>query len=649
MSPLSRQLAIVGGTLWLVSLISSVLWHSVGGGLVNSALAGMGGVLLGAAGLQRLAQLPGLPGQRAGSAPTQAKLDLRSLFEESPSALLVFRVRDGIITDANPMAVQLYERPREELCGQHITSLGLLASCCDRDTPLGVAVRHQLRLPEREARDIEVTVNAIPLAGLKLRYAMIQDVTTQAARESHLAAMVAASMDSIIQVNTDQQIILVNAAAEQLFGYTAAQMIGQPLDMLLPEYARPQHNGYVQEFMRTGRTARRHSALPILAGIRSNGTQIPVEISLTTIHTDHQQISTAIVRDASDRVQHEREQGALVRLTAALRKTDTSANLVATMADQISAELAVPHVVVLLYDDQSGASRVVQARGAWAHLADQADQAAAMERHLPTGQSSEQVPTPEILRADGLAITGMVLYAHHQRIGTLWVGREEPFSPGDRLLLVALAEVGASAMRRAQWNERLEQANIALREAYNATIAGWARALDLRDRETEDHSRRVSNLTVALARWMGVPEPEIEHLRRGALLHDIGKMGVPDAILNKAGALTDDERAVMQRHPVDAYHILEPISYLQPALDIPRAHHERWDGSGYPAGLRGEAIPFAARIFAVADVWDAVTNDRPYRAAWDTSMALDYLQLHAGTLFDPQVVQAFVELIREGR
>ncbi|MBX0326083.1 HD-GYP domain-containing protein [Oscillochloris sp. ZM17-4] len=241
-------------------------------------------------------------------------------------------------------------------------------------------------------------------------------------------------------------------------------------------------------------------------------------------------------------------------------------------------------------------------------------------------------------------ITGTELSAHQQRIGALWVGRGEVFSPSDRRLLISLAEVGASALRRAQWNERLEQANTALREAYDATISGWARALDLRDRETEDHSRRVAALTVALAREIGVPASEIEHLRRGALLHDIGKMGVPDAILNKTGPLTDEERAVIQRHPTDACRILEPIAYLRPAMDIPRAHHERWDGSGYPAGLCGEEIPLAARIFAVVDVWDALTNDRPYREAWPAERALGYIQEHAGTLFDPQVVRTFVEM-----
>lgn len=152
-----------------------------------------------------------------------------------------------------------------------------------------------------------------------------------------------------------------------------------------------------------------------------------------------------------------------------------------------------------------------------------------------------------------------------------------------------------------------------LARAYDATLEGWSRALDLRDHETEGHARRVTELTVRLAEAMGLPAAEVAHIRRGALLHDIGKMGIPDAILRKPGPLNAEEWTVMRTHPTLAYELLEPIHYLQPALAIPLFHHERWDGSGYPQGLAGETIPLLARIFAVVDVWDALTNDRPYR------------------------------------
>jgi response regulator RpfG family c-di-GMP phosphodiesterase len=179
--------------------------------------------------------------------------------------------------------------------------------------------------------------------------------------------------------------------------------------------------------------------------------------------------------------------------------------------------------------------------------------------------------------------------------------------------------------------------------AYDATLEGWSRALELRERETAGHSQRVVDLTLALARELEFPELALPHIRRGALLHDIGKMGVPDRILLKSGPLNDDEWLVMRQHPIYAYQLLSRIPYLQPALDIPLYHHERWAGGGYPKGLTGEKIPISARIFALVDVWDALTTDRPYRPAWNEAQTLDYLQEQSGTHFDPHIVEIFFD------
>lgn len=186
-----------------------------------------------------------------------------------------------------------------------------------------------------------------------------------------------------------------------------------------------------------------------------------------------------------------------------------------------------------------------------------------------------------------------------------------------------------------------------LERAYDSIIFLLGRAVEMRDVDTEDHTRRVADLTVRLARKLGVPEDEIVHIYRGALLHDVGKLAIPDRILLKPGPLTEEEWAVMRMHPVLAYEMLKHIPFLEKALDIPYCHHERWDGSGYPRGLRGEDIPLAARIFAVVDVWDALTHDRPYRPAWPKQEALRYLKEKAGKLFDPKVVEAFLELLVE--
>jgi PAS domain S-box-containing protein len=211
--------------------------------------------------------------------------------------------------------------------------------------------------------------------------------------------------------------------------------------------------------------------------------------------------------------------------------------------------------------------------------------------------------------------------------------------------LESLASQTAIAIDSSVTFQDLQRSNMELALAYDATIEGWSHALDLRDRETEGHTLRVTGMALRLARAMGLGDEALLQLRRGGLLHDIGKMGVPDSILLKPGRLTDEEWVIMRKHPVFAYDMLSPIAYLRPALDVPYCHHERWDGNGYPRGLRGEQIPLTARIFAVVDVWDALSSDRPYRPAWKSEDVLKYIRDEAGKQFDPAVVEVFLNLI----
>jgi putative nucleotidyltransferase with HDIG domain len=211
--------------------------------------------------------------------------------------------------------------------------------------------------------------------------------------------------------------------------------------------------------------------------------------------------------------------------------------------------------------------------------------------------------------------------------------------------LEALAGQAAIAIENTTLFEDLQRTNDELSQAYDSTIEGWSHALDLRDKETEGHTQRVTALTVELARTFGLGERELVYIRWGALLHDIGKMGIPDRILLKEGSLTDDEWDVMRQHPTYAHEMLRPIQYLRPTLDIPYCHHEKWDGTGYPRGLKGEEIPLGARIFSVVDVWDALTSDRPYRSAWSPEKTLAHIRDGAGSHFDPQVVDVFIKLI----
>jgi putative nucleotidyltransferase with HDIG domain len=236
-------------------------------------------------------------------------------------------------------------------------------------------------------------------------------------------------------------------------------------------------------------------------------------------------------------------------------------------------------------------------------------------------------------------------------IGLLHLACASPHvsTENEQRLLSAIAEMAGTAFQRTTLHEQTREDARSLAQAYDATIEGWGRALELRDEVTEGHTRRVAELGEALAREMGMSGKDLIHIRRGAILHDIGKMGIPDAILHNPGKLSAEEWEIMRKHPVFAMEILSPISHLEPALDIPYCHHEKWDGTGYPRGLIGEQIPLAARVFAVVDVFDALINDRPYRKAWSVRKALAYIRAQSGAHFDPSVVETFLNWYRKKR
>ncbi|MBT3316113.1 MAG: GAF domain-containing protein [Anaerolineae bacterium] len=221
------------------------------------------------------------------------------------------------------------------------------------------------------------------------------------------------------------------------------------------------------------------------------------------------------------------------------------------------------------------------------------------------------------------------------------------YSEIDLRVLETVASQIAIAIDNANLYANLEKSHTALSLAYDNTLKGWARALELRDVEIKGHSNRVTDTTLRLARIMGIKGDDLEHVRRGALLHDIGKMGIPDSILLKPGKLTKKEWGIMRQHPVYAYKMLSDIPYLEPALDIPYYHHENWDGSGYPQGLVGEEIPHSARIFSIVDVWDALLSDRPYRKAWSKEKTYTYLIKNKGIHFDPHVVDVFMDMLKK--
>jgi HD-GYP domain-containing protein (c-di-GMP phosphodiesterase class II) len=368
-----------------------------------------------------------------------------------------------------------------------------------------------------------------------------------------------------------------------------------------------------------------------------------------------------LVARAADRLEPREELGdRLQALDHAIASSHDLPLVLGVLLDHAIAQLGADAAAVLLLDRGSDTLVEAESRGLRRRLRRQelgqgaAGRAARQGRlaKLSEAPGEDDEPAGPVAEAVGLAgYCAVPLRAQRGVVGVLelfYRGRP-PDEPRWDALATALASRAGLAVDAAHLFEELRRSNVELALAYEQTIEGWSRALDLRDKETEGHTQRVTELTVRLARRMGIAGEELTHIRRGALLHDIGKMGVPDRILLKPDRLAEDEWAVMRQHPVYAYRLLSPIRHLRQALDIPYCHHERWDGEGYPRRLAGEEIPRAARIFAVADVWDALTSDRPYRPAWTEEEALAYVAQGAGTQFDPQVVEVFLAMAAEGK
>lgn len=412
---------------------------------------------------------------------------------------------------------------------------------------------------------------------------------------------------------------------------------------------------------------------------RRDGRPVPVSItSRIVFDAQGQPIATeGVLRDITERKRAEAalrrrttELETLEQVAAALRTASNRAEMLPVILDQVLTLLNADGAALATHNPATKETVIELARGGWAAWSGLrlAPGEGVTGYVIANGRPyvNEDVSTdpriapPELIR--GLhAVACLPLIAHQQILGALWAGRapgrrpdtgllapRSGFSEAEVHLLTAIADITANALRRETLREQNERNVVELARAYVATLEGWSRALELRDKETEGHTQRVAEMTLELARALGISdEEELSHLRWGALLHDIGKMGVPDDILLKPGPLTEEEWVIMRRHPQYAYDMLSPIAYLHPALDIPHYHHEKWDGTGYPCGLKGKEIPLAARIFAVVDVWDALRHDRPYRPAWPEEKARAYLRQQAGKHFDPEVAEVFLKMIEK--
>jgi putative nucleotidyltransferase with HDIG domain len=408
------------------------------------------------------------------------------------------------------------------------------------------------------------------------------------------------------------------------------------------------------------------ATIPIRAGQNVSGTfdinvSLPRELTPQEVHllTTLSEIAgnaiqrTILHQQTERRLQH---LSALSNIDRAISSTFDLHISLGLLLEHVTEQLGVDATDVLLFHSDSNTLEFSAGRGfltkSFEHtrlrLGEGYAGQAALKReivHIPdlAGQHDNPRLEKHLAEEQFVSYYGVPLISKGQTMGVLEIFQRARLEPDMEWLnfLDTLAWQAAIAIDSVIQFDQVQRSNSELSQAYNATIEGWSHALDLRDKETEGHTQRVTEMTVKLARSFGLGEAELAQMRWGALLHDIGKMGVPDGILLKPGPLTDEEWLVMKKHPDFAYEMLSPIRYLKAALDIPYCHHEKWDGTGYPRGLKGEQIPLAARIFTVVDVWDALTSDRPYRKAWSEEKAREHIQAEAGTHFDPQVVKTF--------
>lgn len=489
-------------------------------------------------------------------------------------------------------------------------------------------------------------------------------------------SLVEQSRDGILMTDEQGVIVIWNKAQEELTGIQAHEAVGLPVwevqCRLVPAYRRSPEvfekiKNNALHFLTTGED-------PWTDGSHGeelempDGTRRMLHAIVFNIEGPKGRQIAGISRDITQQVESQNQISRQLRFLQGMRKIDTciatSHDLLMTsdvLLEQAQELLHVDGVSLLVIEGASPQLHYIGTRGVSSGGFDRTPIG------IDTGLPGEVIKRQGLVLVEDLATRppsawrevvlkegftsylGMPLISRNRILGVLEIFNRTVLHPDPEWInyLEMLSGQAGIAIESINMLQDIQQSNLNLLQAYETTIESWARTLNLRDEETQEHTRRVVDLAVKLARRMGFTDDEIVALRRGAYLHDIGKMAIPDQILHKPEPLTAEEWERMRQHPLIAYELLEPISFLSSSLAVPFSHHEKWDGTGYPRGISGEEIPKAARLFSVVDVWDALTSDRPYRKNWSQPDALNYIKEHAGTQFDPTVVEVFLTLVDE--
>lgn len=596
----------------------------------------------------------------------------RTLFERSSDAIFLMDAQTGRYINANQAAERLTGYSISEIKSKTLKMLAPKGATGRLDLIRTLETTKEfgeVTYVRTDGTERIATLTAFPLQNGKLVVGIAHDITERVRADEELKKLGTAMRQSpVVVMITDPQgnIEYVNPSFTQVTGYSAEEVLGKNPRILqgggtsLEEYERLwakilSGNVWRGEF---------HNK-------KKNGELYWEEASISAIHDDSGNTThfIALKEDITERKAADEAIQRYTKRLKALHKIDQSItgslDLKGTLnilLEHLLSQLEVDAAAVLRYQDNLQTLEFTQGQGfrttALQHTElrlgqGYAGKIALHKRHtfvfIPELDRAENafLESPHFSEEGFVAYYGVPLIAKGKLVGVLEIYHRSVLDPHEEWVeyLDTLANQAAIAIDNVSLFNDLQRTNMELTLAYDATIEGWARALELRDMETEGHSRRVKDLIMQVTRQMRISDMELVHIRRGALLHDIGKMGIPDKIMQKKGKLTKEEWIVMHRHPVYAMEWLSPIEFLRPALDIPYCHHERWNGSGYPRGLKGEQIPLSARIFAVVDVWDALLSDRAYRRAWSVKKTRTYIREQSGKLFDPQVVNSFFEVV----
>lgn len=607
----------------------------------------------------------------------------RLLFDANPLPMWLFDAETYRFLEVNEAAIEKYGYSRQEFLQMTILDIRphedveRLRKGLQTHQGLHAVGEWRHRLKDGTIIESKITSHLLEWDERRLVLAIAEDVTARKTAEATLNAereflrkVIDTSPNLIFVKDWNGKFTLINKTIAEIYGTTPEELIGKGDADFNPKAEE------IENFLADDREVMetfREKFIPEeqVTDARSGEAHWWQTIKVPLISSNERQV-LGVSTDITERKRAEEKVQRQLSQLAALREIDvaiaSSLDLNLTLnviLDRVARLLGIDATDVLLVDPNTQALEYAAGFGFHSPLDNQkvslrlgegmAGKVALERRPLIVPDLSEYrdpFTRKPLAKMEGFAAYfGVPLIAKGNVIGVVEAFHRTPLIPDQDWLsfLNALAGQAAIAIDNASLFNSLQRSNAELTQSYDTTLEGWSAALDLRDKETEGHTQRVTDMAVQLSQAMGLSPEEMVHVRRGALLHDIGKMGIPDHILLKPDKLTDEEWETMRKHPTYAYDLLRPIAYLRFALDIPYCHHEKWDGSGYPRGLKGSQIPLAARIFAVVDVYDALTSDRPYRDGWPKAKVLEHIRSQSGTYFDPHVVEVFLAMMTQGR